>query len=169
MTTATEAPPRRGSLRAMEIVAAGALGGMIGGTAMMFFLMFDLGGLGLGFVSPYAAIAATFLGPVALVGGPGALVLGGVIHVVVCVALGILFAALVPPRTGGGPALAYGLTAGIVTLLVMSFLILPWADPTLDSRVRFFEVSWAFAHVLFGIGLAFIPALRRVLTAPSPA
>ncbi len=169
MTTATRAPQRRGSLRAKEIVAAGALGGILGGTAMMFFLMLDLGGLGLGFVSPYAAIAAVFLGPVALVGGPGALVLGGAIHVVVCVVLGVLFAALVPRETGGGPALAYGLAAGALTLVVMSFAVLPWANPTLDSRVRFFEVSWLFAHVLFGVGLALVPALRRALTGPSPA
>lgn len=153
--------------RAPEVLASGAVAGLIGGAAMMLFLMLDLGGLGLGFLAPFAYIAAFVLGPKALVYGAGALILGGLIHVAVSVALGVIFSALVPRDTGGGPALSYGLTAGLLALVFMTFVILPWADPTLFARVGYFQISWLFGHVLFGIGLSFAPSLRRGLF-PAP-
>ena len=143
------------------VLAGGVFAGLIGGVAMALFLMLDLEGLRQGSLSIFAAMAATFLGPRALVAGGGAVILGVMIHIAFSVGFGVLFSLAVPRRTTGGPALAYGLFAAGIILVFMTFAILPWADPTLGARVVWFQLSWLFAHVLYGIGLAFAPVLRR--------
>jgi len=148
---------------AREIVLAGAAAGLLGGAAMMLFLCLSFLGHHMELREPVVAVAALFMGPRALVAGPGAVLAGVAIHAVVSAAIGIAFAAIVPRFVGAGPALAYGLAASGVVMLVMTFAVLPWADPTLVARAAFFPVTWIFVHALFGVGLAFVPAFRRHL------
>ncbi len=146
---------------AREVALAGVVSGIIGGVLMAMFAMFYMGAIGMGFWTPLRGIAATLLGVNALVAGAGALVLGVMIHMVASMGWGVLFALAIPRTARAGAALAYGLGAGIVILLVMTFLVMPWADPTMRARVDLMWGSWIVEHLIFGVGLAFTPALRR--------
>jgi hypothetical protein len=146
-------PPR-------EAVLAGAAAGALGGALMLAWIVGYSAASGAGAMVIVKAIAATVLGVHALVGGAGAVLVGLFIHVAVAGVWGMLFALLVRPGANGGAALVAGIVAGLVVLLVMTYLIIPWADPVLRARVDLMTPMWALSHVLFGVGLGALPWLR---------
>jgi hypothetical protein len=97
----------------------------------------------------------------AFLGGGGVVLLGLAIHFSVAIVWGVMFALAVPRDAGKGAALAYGLGAGIVVFLVMTFLVMPWANPVMRATVVRTWSPWLVEHLLYGLGLALTPALRR--------
>jgi len=160
--------PRERAVETAHAAVGGAVAGLTGGFFMMVFLVLDAAGLGMGYPEPLLEIAASFIGPRALVGGPSTVVLGLFLHFVVAAVWGALFGVLLPRDIGGGPALSYALGAAFVVLLGMTFVALPLFDPTMRARVPLYWGSWFFGHVLYGIGLALTPLLRRTFW-PAPA
>jgi hypothetical protein len=151
-----------------EILEAGALAGLIGGVAMALFAAVYEAARGFGFWTPLEAIAATVLREPAVTGSVGELVLGLVVHLAVAIFIGILFALVTPRDVAPAPAIAFGLFAGLVALVVMSLVIVPVENPEEGIRLMWgtapgaLPVSIAFAdHLLYGAGLALAPWLRR--------
>ena len=152
-----------------EVIEAGALGGLIGGVAMALFATIYDAIVGSGFWTPVRAIAATVLGAQdAMTMGASAILLGLVIHLAVAILFGIVFAAITPRDVPPPAAIAFGMFAGLAILVLMSLVVLPIVNPA--ARARLMWGSWprslpvlvAFViHLLYGLGLALVPALRR--------
>jgi hypothetical protein len=139
---------------------AGTVAGVVGGTLMALLASLDADIAGVGFWIPMRFVAVTVLGPNAFV-GVGAVVLGVLIHFGMSIVWGVLFALSVPRETKHPLAIMYGLFASVVILLIMTFLVLPWADPMLRALAQAKWLAWVIDHLVFGLGLASAPALRR--------
>jgi uncharacterized membrane protein YagU involved in acid resistance len=150
-----------------EVVEAGAVGGLIGGVMMALFAMLYDAATGLGFFSPVRAIAATVLGRDAVTTGGGAILLGLAIHLGVSILFGVVFAAITQREVPPAAAIAFGMFAGLAILVIMSLVVLPVLNPVSRARLmwgapRSLPVSVAFViHLLYGLGLALVPTLRR--------
>jgi hypothetical protein len=144
-------------------VSAGALSGLAGGAAMLALLLASLSLMG---QDPWLlprAIAASLLGVTALVGGAPVIALGLALHLGVAAAWGVLFAMIFATSRGTvGVATMIGVFYGIMVLLAMSALVVPWADPTLRARVQLFPGTWLAAHLLYGVVLSLAPRLDGV-------
>jgi hypothetical protein len=151
------------------VVMAGIVAGLAGGVLMLIWLMLraELGGAGAGY--PLRSIGATFAGPAALVGGTEVVLRGLFLHLAVAIAWGLGFAWSSSPRTRGGGALLMSLLYALGVLLVMTWLVLPAVNPTLNARLPILLVDWIAAHALYGVALAMTPWLLRTLAAaPQP-
>ncbi len=152
---------------AREVVAAGALGGLIGGVGMALFATIWDAGMGLGFWTPIRAIAATLLGRDAITSGGGPILLGLVIHFAVSIVFGIIYAAITPREVPPAASIAFGLFAGLTILVVMSLVVLPILNPVARARLMWgapqsLPVIVAFViHIVSGLGLSLVPTLRR--------
>ncbi len=144
------------------ITEAGVAGGVAGGIAMAAFLMgyaqFVQGGNA---AAPLQTMGATFYGPDALIGGLGVVVWGALLHLTIAAALGAVFAWIVGPYPRGGASVGWGITYSLVVMLAMTYLVLPWANPTMFERVPLMMGAWATAHVVYGFGLALAPGYLR--------
>jgi hypothetical protein len=158
-----------------EIIDAGAFAGLVGGVAMALFATSYAQIVGLGFWTPMKAIAATVLGTSAFdISTASAVLIGLCIHVVVSVAIGIVFALATPKEVAPGPALAFGLSAGVTVLVIMNLIVLPIVSPEMRSHQMWgsmpgeIPVGIAFLmHLIYGAGLSLAPALRRGYRATS--
>lgn len=139
----------------------GALSGLIAGLAMALVLAIHAQIVGTGFFTPIQAMAAMFMGPEAMAGGFGTVLMGLIVHLVVSAILGIVFAFLVNPETSGGYAFFGGLVFALVIWAAMTYLILPGANPVLLSEVMRHPGAWAFSWMVFGGVLAATPSLER--------
>lgn len=138
-------------------VAAGALGGVLmGGGAMVQAAL-----AGAGPLFPLRLIAAFYEGPAALVGGTITVLSGLALHMFVSMVLGLIFAALVPRSMTIGVGLVAATVFALGVLAVMTTVVLPAVNPTMLPRVQGAPMSWAIQHVLFGLGLACEPLIRR--------
>lgn len=151
-----------------DIVEAGVLAGLLGGVAMALFATIYAGAAGLGFWSPLEAIAATALHSSTIVTGAGAVIVGLLLHLIMAMFFGVIFAALTPPALPPLPAFAFGLLMGVATLVLMSLLIVPAVNPAVRSELMWgsapgaMPVGAAFVmHLFYGAGLSIAPALRR--------
>lgn len=143
----------------------GAISGIIAGLVMAVVLMIHSQFIGNGFFTPVLAIAGTFFGVSALAGGFGTVLTGLILHVIVSAVLGIIFAMIVNPETSSGYAFFGGLVFGIAVWAVMTYLVLPWANPVMRSEVLMHPGMWAFCHLVYGGVLASTPYFERT-TAP---
>ena len=143
---------------------AGALAGLSGGMLLGLWQILQSVAFGQGFWLPLKLIAGVFLGVDSLLAGPGAILLGIVIHVFASVALGVGFALILKRDTLPSSALLWGLAYGVAVWVIMTYLVL-WADPTMRARVLLTPRGWFWAHLLFGLGVSSAPALRRRLFA----
>jgi hypothetical protein len=147
-------------------LAAGAGAGIVGGILMaMFMMMYAAMALG-SMWAPLRMLGATFYGPEALVGGAGVMLWGLMVHMMASAGLGALFAALIGARASGGAALGWGVAYGLAVLVGMTFLVLPWANPTMFARVQLIVGAWIIGHIVFGMGVALAPALMRRAAEP---
>lgn len=146
---------------------AGAGAGLIGGVLMLLFALIYSAAVGLGFWLPARAIAGSVYGVMALVMGGGVVVLGIVLHLFVAMAWGLVFAWLFAWLAGREPqpafALLVGVLYGLLVLAVMTWLVLPWLDPTLLARVHLMSAMWIVAHVLFGASMVLVPMFTALL------
>ena len=152
---------------AREFAASGALAGLAGGVVMMFYLMLYSAFWGAGFLLPLRLVAATFFGVGALIGGPGVVIAGAIIHLAIAAALGILYSLIPRATTTTFHSLLGGIGFGVVVMLVSTLIVLPSADPVLRARVALTPLAWFLGHALFGalMGGLMMP-LRRHFAGP---
>lgn len=139
------------------IITGGAAAGIIGGIVMAMFEMMYTGMTSGNFMMPLRLMGATFAGPHALVGGMGVLMWGMIVHLMTSAVLGIVFAWVVGPNFSGGAAVGLGVGYGIVVMLVMTFLVVPWANPTMSARIPMMMFAWVIGHILYGMCLGLAP------------
>jgi len=151
---------------AREVLEAGAVSGLVGGVAMALFATIYAAWAGLGFWTPVEAIAQTVLGQT--ITGSSAIVVGVALHVAVSLFFGVVYAMVTPRDVEGAPAVAFGLFAGLAILVIMDLIVVPVINP--QTRAHLMWGSWphalpvwvAFAiHLIYGLGLALAPSLRR--------
>src|SRR5258708_36661215 len=78
----------------IEVFKAGIVSGLVGGVLMAAWAMLATAAQGLGLFAIPQLIGAAFRGPEALLQGPGVIVWGVVLHLIMSAAFGILFATL---------------------------------------------------------------------------
>ncbi|HLV21557.1 MAG TPA: hypothetical protein VKZ49_11770 [Polyangiaceae bacterium] len=144
-----------------DIWGPGVIAGIVSAMIMLLFGMIVWAARGLGFWGLPKAISAVFLGTGGLSAGLGAVILGLAIHSVLGALFGILFAALLPKGVSAGAELAAALLFGVAVFVIMTYFVLPWANPILYSLI---SQAWFFAyHLVFGLGLALVLPIRRGL------
>jgi hypothetical protein len=159
--------PRPGSTR--SVLGAGALAGTAGGALMMLWLVLVTVAAGADAKMMPKAFAGAIYGVEALVGGAGAIGAGLLLHIAVSVLLGVMFAALTPRSGSHAFALLAGGLAGIFLWAASTYVGVPILNPTLEVRILLLPWAWLVAHVLFGLGLALTPGLkRRIARTPAP-
>lgn len=144
-----------------NLIEAGATAGLIGGALMAGWAVIAALINGQGPFAPFALFGATFVGVEALLGGPGPVALGIALHLCMSVLLGVVFAAIVGRDPARSFAAFAGVLYGVAVLLVMTFLLTPVVDPVLRERIPMMRGAWVIQHVLFGLGVAWVPWLRR--------
>ena len=146
-----------------RLLLAGALAGVIAGLIMGMVAMIRSAAVGAGFWLPLQAMAATYMGPMALVNGASAVFVGLLTHMVVSALWGTLFGYLVDRTTAAGSAVVGGLFFGVAVWFLMTFIALPIFDPVMRARVAMYSGWWFVYHLIFGASLAFIMPIAKKL------
>jgi hypothetical protein len=141
----------RASVHGGTMVEAGAFAGMVGGVVMALFLMFATGAHG-DLLAPMRLIGLSFEHPNALLTGVGAAVWGFTLQLSLAAVLGIFFASAVG-RASAGVSAGAGVVFGLVVCAVLTYLVLPWANPPLSAAVHRMMLAWVSAYVIFGLCL----------------
>ena len=141
---------------------AGAVTGASGAVLMLAVLMAQGAVTGYGALFPLNMIGATFRGPEALVGGASVILWGLFLHAVASLFFGILFSVAVIRKPHLAPTLMVGIAYGLLILLFMNYVVLPYANPIMRQRVISTPGSWFFAHVAFGLGVGMAPLIKRL-------
>jgi len=151
--------------RSRDIFGPGIIAGLSGAALMALFAMIVSAAQGGAFFGPLKLISAVFLGSSAVTLGVGAVVLGIVIHLLVGSFWGVVYAAYLPRGVRLGTEIGVSLLYGIGIFLVMTFLILPWANPVMFGAID----RWWFLvyHLVFGVSLTLVLPVRRSLTVPA--
>jgi hypothetical protein len=152
-----------------KVLEGGMVAGLIGGFLVALWSMASAAAAGYGFLFPFNLIGATFNGPEALVGGTGVMLWGLSVHLTASVVFGILYAFMVKPDMQNTTSLLGGVIYGMVIAGLMTYVVLPWANPVLHVRVSMMPSSWFFIHALFGLGVASAPMLERHLGKQVPS
>ena len=152
--------PRIGSWAAT--LEAGAVTGASGAVLMLAVLMVQAAVTGYGALFPLNLIGATFRGPEALVGGAGVMLTGLFLHAIVSLIFGTLFSIAVIRRPHLAPTIVVGIGYGLLILLFMTYVVLPYANPMMRQRVIATPGAWFFSHVAFGLGVGMAPLIKRL-------
>jgi hypothetical protein len=142
----------------------GVLPGLVGGLAMLVFLMLAGGLAGLGWLHPLESIGAT----VVTSGGPVAIAAGALLHAVASIAFGVCLAAVLPAGFPPGSAAAAGIAYGLAVAGIMMSLVVPAVNPAFRAAVQPVGGSWTVGHVVFGATLGLTLALRHRVPASAP-
>jgi hypothetical protein len=145
-----------------DIAFAGAFTGLVAGLAMALCAMLGAAGAGERFFLPAELVAAALYGPQAL-GRTDAIFAGVVVHLLVAAAWGMLFAAIVTTPTTRFETFLGGLFYGIFIWVVMTFVVLPLADPTMHARALADAGFSLVDHLIFGAGMALLIPIRERL------
>ena len=166
----TASDPIHDSPRAATTLLGGAEAGVIGGLLMAAFLMVYAAVVLGNVMAPVFMWAATLGGPATVsgAGATGPILWGVLVHLFTSAALGAIFGVMVGSRISTGSTLIWGAVYGLAVLLVMTFLVLPWANLTMYVGVQQLTGAWVIAHIVFGVGVALAPAFSRRM-APRPA
>jgi hypothetical protein len=159
----------KNQLERSRAVQGGIVAGIVGGIALAVYLLLMAAFSGADAWPALKGASAPFMGERAFDPGfdLGAVILGVVLHFLVSIGWGVLFAVFAY-GLGRGQTLAAGLGFGIVVWLVMFYLILPlfgMAEVTASVPIA----SAIFEHLLFGffVAVAFLPYQPLVPAAPS--
>jgi hypothetical protein len=144
-----------------NLIEAGAAAGLVGGALMAGCAVIAALIHGQGTFAPFALFGATFLGVEALLGGFAAVALGLALHLCMSVLLGVVFAAIIARESSRSFSAVAGVLYGVAVLLMMTFVVTPVVDPVLRERIPMMRGAWVTQHVLFGLGVAWVPWLRR--------
>lgn len=158
---------RRISLRP-EILKGGITGGIVSGLAMGVVGMVYSLAAGTGAFLPLKLIAASVFGVTAILGGPGVVFVGLVLHLVISAFWGTVFARLNPLDIPAGTVIGNGVLFGIIVWAIMTFLALPVVDPTMYQRIGLSPGMWFFQHLVYGAFLIFVPEFCKSFAAPKP-
>jgi hypothetical protein len=112
---------------------------------------------GVGLLSSFELIGATFGGSGAAPTGFLAAMYGMFVHGVTAAGLGILFTALLPSCATCRYATWAGLGFALAVLLAMTFVITPATNPVLRDAIDAIPRSWVIQHALFGVTLGIVP------------
>jgi hypothetical protein len=157
MDRAIAAP--HGVARFFEVLHAGVVAGAAAGAGMLLWLM-TYGLFGLGLLTPVKLIGATFYGQAALGPGLGAAIVGVILHMTMSVALGVLFAAIVPREADPFTAVLGGLVYALLVWTVTSFVLIPVANPVMRANLDAVSLPWFGAHVVYGCALGLVQQLE---------
>lgn len=140
-------------------LAAGAAAGVLAALALALFMAAVAAAGGDGALAPLRAAGATFRGE----GGSVAagVAWGLLLHLAAGAAVGIVFAAIVPPDFPNVSAAGLGAGCSILLMALAVSLVIPQVAPVLDADMRHRGGAWILAHALFGVVLGIAPALRR--------
>jgi len=150
-----------GGVSLARSLQGGAAAGAAGGVLMAGWAMVLAALTGYGPLFPFRLVGATLIGDDALVGGAAIVSYGLGLHLVAAVALGTVFGALSRWASSRSAALVAGIVYSVGLLLLMSYLVLPLANPALLHRMVLVPGSWFFLHVLYGAGVSLAPAIAR--------
>jgi hypothetical protein len=165
-TTVRHDEARLRSLPWGEVMIAGLGAGMAGGVLMALGGMVHAAIVGLDVLFPLRMVGATLVGPAALVGGAAAVAYGFALQMLVSMGLGVAFAALVNHTTTAGPALVGGTAFALASMLVLGAVVVPLVNPQMAVRLPTMPYAWFAQNLLFGLGLALAPNLRRHIASP---
>lgn len=140
---------------------AGIISGLIAGAVMALVMMGHSSAAGMGLWTPIKAIAATWMGVNALVGGFGTVVLGLATHFTCAAFWGAIFSSLIWRREVVAAAFWEGLVYGVAVWLIMTYIGLPIFDQTMMPRVGLMPGWWFYDHLIYGACLCVTPAVRR--------
>jgi hypothetical protein len=155
-----------GAAQRHELLLSGVVSGVLGGVAMLVVAGIAAALQDVDPLRPLEIMGETFLGPDALERG-AKIALGGLLHLVVAAALGVLFAALAPREYAPGSAMGLGVGFGLFTAGLMMTALVPWVNPGFREGIQVIGGSWVVAHAVFGLVVGAAPALRRRLSAPA--
>jgi hypothetical protein len=143
-----------------KVIARGALAGVLSAIVMGIQWMVISGVNGAGFFTPLALIGATFTREAWMTSFAGSVVTGTLLHLFTGAALGALFAFLTRDMVESGNRFAAGIAYGATVFLVMTFLVLPWANPVLFYGVD--KGVYFLVHLVYGAILPLAMTRRHV-------
>lgn len=152
-----------GAVSVSEMVKSGTMGGLAGGALMAAWLMVQAAVTGYGPLFFLNLVGATFRGADALVGGAGVMLSGLLLHIVVSVVTGILFAVTVTRKTPLAASVLGGMAYALVILVFMNYVVMPYANPIMRQREVNMPAAWFLSHLMFGVGLGLVPLFKRGL------
>jgi predicted permease len=144
-----------------QAVVRGALAGMVGGMVMAMWSMVALWLTRSGFWQPLNLIAHTFWrgAPLDAKFSLGAALLGLVVHMMISMMVGVVFALGVQRIHGNLTAVAgLGMIAGIVIWVVMQYGV--WRVVDADAAKAFTPWVFAVGHAMFGAATGLVVGAR---------
>jgi hypothetical protein len=150
-------------MRRHEVLASGVVVGVAGAVAMMGVATFAAAWNGLGAMYALQVIGESLVGPRALESPAAQVAFGALLHLLTSVALGVVFAAIVPRDFPPASAIGVGVGFGLLALVVMTSLVVPWANPGFGPGIQAIGGSWVIAHAAFGGTIGMAPAFQRWL------
>ncbi len=151
--------PATATLTGRSVIGPGIAAGVIAALVMALVWSIVEALQGQGFWSPAQLIGALYMGTAVVAYPFWSAVLGIVTHLIIGAIFGVVFAALMRRVESPGLQAAAGLAYGAVIFLVMTYLVLPWADPVLFVNV---DPGWFFLyHLVFGLILPLGLPIRR--------
>lgn len=147
-------------------VAQGASAGVLAAIVMGLVWMIVSAARGAGFFTPLSLIGATFLGGGWATHAIAAAIVGTLLHLFTGACLGAIFGWLARDVDPMSSRLAAGVAYGSGVFLVMTFLVLPWANPVLFYGVD--KGLYFIVHLIYGLTLP-IAMLHRKVRVERPA
>jgi hypothetical protein len=147
------------SVRQRGVLAAGIVSGLLGGAVTAIFLVVAASAAGMPALYPLKVIGATFVGPEALGGGSGPVLYGAALHALTSIALGLVFASLVPRELPPLCGVVVGMGYALFVAGIMTSLVVPAVNPAFRGEMQPIGGSWVIAHALFGLALGLSHAL----------
>ncbi len=158
----TQEQPTGWRRTASEIVVPGLVAGVLAGTVMMLGALVHSAVAGLGFTWPLHRVADAAIAGQATAQGGASAVIGAAVHLAISAVWGVLFVALVPRGAPLPAAVGLGVVFGLMVFLVMTWMVVPWANDALWQTV---SPSVLFLyHLVFGAVLPLGVPLRRQIT-----
>lgn len=160
----------RARLSMRGVIIGGGLAGILAGLVMALAAMSYAAANGSGFLLPVRSIAAAWYGRNALVGGAAVLLVGLVTHLGTSAFGGVVFAALPSSRKSATAELLGGLIWGVVFWAILSFVVMPWLNPTMYAGTVEREPGWWFVlHLIYGVMLVVTLRFVRRVSVRRPA
>jgi hypothetical protein len=142
------------------LLQGGALGGILAGMLMLLAMMIAYAFRGFPVPHTLKLISATILGEDAVTGGLGAIGLGLLLHLMTASLWGIIFAYLIANLKSFRALLVSALVYGFSVWLLMGVMSLSLFNPVMAERMGLVPLQWLVVHLVYGLGLIFVPLLE---------
>ncbi len=141
-----------------DIMIVGSAAGITAGIAMAMCAALTSVWHGVGLLSSFEMVGATFTGATTVPAGLGSAFYGLLLHAVTAAGLGILFTAFLPFAATTRFATGAGLGFGAAVLIAMTFVVTPIVNPALRDGLNAIPKSWVIQHLIFGATLGVVPS-----------